>query len=84
MKIILSFLLILFYSLAFSQSGIVRGLITNALNNNPIEQAKVQVLDQQLGAISDENGVYEIRGIKPGVILLKLLFQGLKLFKSMK
>ena len=30
MKIILSFLLILFYSLAFSQSGIVRGLITNA------------------------------------------------------
>ena len=73
MKIILSFLLILFYSLAFSQSGIVRGLITNALNNKPIEQAKVQVLDQQLGAISDENGIYEISGIKPGVYSFKVV-----------
>jgi hypothetical protein len=81
MKIILSFLLILFYSLAFSQSGIVRGLITNALNNKPIEQAKVQVLDQQLGAISDENGVYEISGIKPGVYSFKVVVSGFKAFQ---
>ena len=81
MKIILSFLLILFYSLAFSQSGIVRGLITNALNNKPIEQAKVQVLDQQLGAISDENGIYEISGIKPGVYSFKVVVSGFKAFQ---
>ena len=81
MKIILSFLLLLFYSLAFSQSGIVRGLITNALNNKPIEQAKVQVLDQQLGAISDENGVYEISGIKPGVYSFKVVVSGFKAFQ---
>jgi hypothetical protein len=81
MKIILSFLLILFYSLAFSQSGIVRGLITNTLNNKPIEQAKIQVLDQQLGAISNENGIYEITGIKPGVYSFKVVVSGFKAFQ---
>ena len=81
MKIILSFLLILSYSLAFSQSGIVRGLITNALNNKPIEQAKIQVLDQQLGSISDENGIYEISGIKPGVYSFKVVVSGFKAFQ---
>lgn len=81
MKIILSLLLILFYSLAFSQSGIVRGLITNALNNKPIDQAKIQVIDQQLGAISNENGSYEITGIKPGVYSFKVVVSGYKAFQ---
>ena len=81
MKIILSFLLVLSYSLTFSQSGIVRGVVSNALNNKPIEQAKIQVVDQQLGAISNENGIYEISGIKPGVYSFKVVVSGFKAFQ---
>ena len=81
MKIILSFLLVLSYSLTFSQSGIVRGVVSNALNNIPIEQAKIQVVDQQLGAISNENGIYEISGIKPGVYSFKVVVSGFKAFQ---
>ena len=72
---------ILSFSITFSQSGIVRGSITNTLNNKPIEQAKVQVLDQQLGAISNENGIYEITGIKPGVYSFKVVVSGYKAFQ---
>ncbi len=81
MKFILLLCLIFPFSVTFSQSGIVRGLITNALNNKPIEQAKVQVLDQQLGAISNENGIYEITGIKPGVYSFKVVASGYKAFQ---
>ena len=81
MKNILSFLLILSYSFTFSQSGIVRGIVSNALNNKPIEQAKIQVVDQQLGAISNENGIYEISGIKPGVYSFKVVVSGFKAFQ---
>jgi hypothetical protein len=81
MKYILSLFLILSSMFSFSQSGIVRGLITNALNNKPIEQAKIQVLDQQIGAISDENGIYEISGIKPGVYSFKVAVSGFKAFQ---
>ena len=81
MKFNFTFCFSLFISITFSQSGIVRGVVSNALNNKPIEQAKIQVVDQQLGAISNENGIYEISGIKPGVYSFKVVVSGFKAFQ---
>ena len=81
MKFILSLLLTFIIATTFSQSGIVRGIVSNALNNKPIEQAKIQVLDQQLGAISNEDGSYEIKGLKPGVYSFKVVVSGYNAFQ---
>ncbi len=81
MKLILLFFFFFFIATTFSQSGIVRGIVSNALNNKPIEQAKIQVLDQQLGAISNEDGSYEIKGLKPGVYSFKVVVSGYNAFQ---
>lgn len=81
MKLILLFFFFFFIATTFSQSGIVRGIVSNALNNKPIEQAKIQVLEQQLGAISNEDGSYEIKGLKPGVYSFKVVVSGYNAFQ---
>ncbi|MBM3454878.1 MAG: TonB-dependent receptor [Bacteroidetes bacterium] len=78
MKYLLS--LPIFFALSFlnAQSGIVKGTISNATNNKPIEFAKIQVIDQQKGATSLDNGSYEISGLKPGVYSFKASASGFK------
>ena len=44
---------------SFSQNGIVKGLVLNSTNNQPIELAKVQIVDKQLGAVTNENGEFQ-------------------------
>lgn len=45
--------------------GIIRGKITNPVNNQPVGFANVLILGTELGAISDENGNYEIQNVPP-------------------
>ncbi|UZD21616.1 TonB-dependent receptor [Algoriphagus halophytocola] len=73
-------LLFLFHLLAFSgfAQGIIRGKITNPTNNEPVAFANVLVQDTELGAISDENGVYEITGVPPGLYNVRASFVGFK------
>ena len=63
--------------LAFSQ-GVIRGKITNPVNNQPVAFANVLVLNTELGAISDENGFYEITDVPPGLYNLRASFVGFK------
>ncbi|MEP2297959.1 carboxypeptidase-like regulatory domain-containing protein, partial [Algoriphagus sp.] len=51
---------------AFSQ-GIIRGKITNPVNNQPVAFANVLVLGTELGAVSNENGLYEINNVPTGL-----------------
>ena len=60
----------------FSQNSLVKGKVTNSLNNEPIQFAKIVAIDQQKGAISDENGFYEISGLNPGVYSFKATVAG--------
>ncbi|MEN9302316.1 MAG: hypothetical protein RL264_745 [Bacteroidota bacterium] len=62
----------------FAQSGIVRGKVTNAANNQAIPFAKIQIIDQQKGALSGDDGSYEITGIKPGIYTFKVTSSGFK------
>ncbi|MFC5626546.1 TonB-dependent receptor [Algoriphagus winogradskyi] len=76
-----SFLLVLslfsISTIALSQ-GIIRGKITNPVNNEPVAFANVLVLNTELGAISDENGLYEISNVPPGLYNVRASFVGFK------
>lgn len=70
--------LLLFISIfAFSQ-GIIRGKITNPVNGQPVAFANVLVLETELGAISDEDGFYEITDVPAGLYNVRASFVGYK------
>ena len=73
---IVSFLFLISY--VQSQVGIVRGKVVNASSNEGLPLVKIQLLDQQIGAISSEDGSYEINGISPGVYSFKASSPGFK------
>jgi hypothetical protein len=62
---------------AFSQ-GIIRGKVFNPVNNEPVAFANILVLNTDLGAISDENGFYEITNVPPGLYNVRASFVGYK------
>lgn len=62
---------------AFSQ-GIIRGQIVNPVNNQAVPFANVLVLETELGAISDEEGNYEIVNVPPGLYNVRASFVGFK------
>lgn len=80
-KLMRLFLLIVFFFssllVAFSQ-GIIRGKVINKVNNQPIAFANVIVLNTESGAISDENGTYEITNVPAGLYNVRASFVGYK------
>ncbi|MBK6483456.1 MAG: TonB-dependent receptor [Chitinophagaceae bacterium] len=53
--------------LAFAQSGIIRGKVFDAFNNQPIEFATIVVQNTNSGAGTDAEGNYLVEGLKPGL-----------------
>ncbi len=79
MKFSLLVLSILFLPFTFlAQSGLIKGRVYNNLNNKPVPDAKVLVIDQAKGAITLEDGTFEISGLKPGVYSIKATSVGFK------
>ena len=74
--LIVSFLFLISY--VQSQVGIVRGKVVSASSNVGLPLVKIQLLDQQIGAISSEDGSYEMKGIAPGVYSFKASSPGFK------
>ncbi len=76
------FAIILFsFALSISQvfsQGIIRGKISNPVNNEPVPFANVLILNTDFGAVSDENGLYEIKDIPPGLYNVRASFVGYK------
>jgi outer membrane receptor for ferrienterochelin and colicin len=71
--------LLLFCSLtASAQNASIRGLVTNAINNEPILFANVFLLNTDIGTTTDENGQYEITGLVPGLYNLRVSYVGFK------
>ncbi|MCF8409102.1 MAG: TonB-dependent receptor [Crocinitomicaceae bacterium] len=63
---------------AFNQTGVVKGKVVQAVNGLPIELAKVQIIDQQKGTLTNENGDFELTGLAPGVYSFKAVASGFK------
>lgn len=70
-----AFTLMSFSTLA---QGIIRGKITNPVNNQPVGFANVLILGTELGTISDENGNYEVQNVPPGLYNVRASFVGYK------
>ncbi|WP_026956045.1 TonB-dependent receptor [Algoriphagus vanfongensis] len=75
-----SLLVILLFLGSFSgyAQGVLKGKITNPINNEPVAFANILILDTELGAISDENGAYEITNIPAGLYNVRASFVGFK------
>jgi len=74
---LLTLILLIFSLNAFSQ-GSISGRIFNPVNNDPVPFANVLVLQTELGAISDEDGFYEIKNVPPGLYNVRASFVGYK------
>ena len=78
MKFFYTLFFLLIALTSFSQNGLVRGHVYNAANNEAIALVKITIIDQQKGAITKEDGSYEIVGIAPGIYSFKATCPGFK------
>ncbi|GAA0877332.1 TonB-dependent receptor [Algoriphagus jejuensis] len=74
------FLAFAFFLLSFQalSQGIIRGNVVNPINNEPVAFANILILNTELGAISDEEGRYEITDVPPGLYNVRASFVGYK------
>lgn len=73
----------LFQGSAISQdNGIIRGRVFDKINNEPIPFANVVVWSTTFGTTTDIDGNFEIKGLKPGYIELRVSSVGFKTFVS--
>ncbi len=61
-----------------AQTGVIKGRVSNKLNNETLPSATVQVVGTTQGAQTDENGDYEITGLEPKLYNIKVSFVGFK------
>lgn len=71
----LAFLLLLGGGL-FAQGGIIKGKVTDAINNEPIAFANILVLGSDKGMTTDIDGNYEIGGLEPGLYDIRATYVG--------
>ena len=65
-------------SLVSMGQGLIRGKITNPINNQPVPFANVLLLNTELGAITNEEGYYEISNIPAGLYNVRASYVGYK------
>jgi hypothetical protein len=76
-KILFTCLLLCSWLTVFSQTGIIKGSLVDATNNEPILFANILVLDTDIGTTTDENGNFKIE-VKPGVYNIRFSYVGYK------
>jgi len=81
-SVALSFLWVILFSFASinmdAQTGIIKGTVVEAANNEPIPFATVSIPETTIGVTTDIDGNYLIEGLEPGVYDLNASFLGLK------
>ena len=73
---ILTFSVLFFSTMAFSQNGRVSGKITDSNNNEPIAFANILVEGTDLGTTTDLDGNFSLTELDPGFINLKVTYIG--------
>lgn len=59
-----------------AQNGIIKGRVSNKINRAPIAFANVLVEGTDKGAVTDDDGLYEITGLAPGLYNVRVSFIG--------
>ncbi|WP_103867406.1 TonB-dependent receptor [Aquimarina sp. I32.4] len=77
MKHQLSILLLMLSSLAFSQNGIINGIITDN-TQTPLIGVNVSIKNTSIGTQSNENGIFEINSVESGDYMLSISYLGFK------
>lgn len=75
MKFVLPLLLLISFSLQ-AQNGIVKGKITDASSNAPIEFATVELEGKGIGTITEQDGSFEISNLSADLYTVKVSFLG--------
>ncbi len=61
---------------ALAQSGVIKGKVTDAINNEPIPFANILALGTDKGTATDVDGNYEISGLVPGLYDIRATYVG--------
>ncbi len=64
------------------QNGIIKGVVTEASNNQPIPFASVFIEGTTIGVTTDIDGNYEINGLEPNVYDVSASYLGFKTLKK--
>lgn len=72
---------LLFFLLSFplfiqAQTGIIRGQVSNSINNDPIPFANILVVGTDVGTTTDIDGNYKITGLEPKLYDIRVSFVG--------
>jgi len=62
--------------IAFAQSASLSGRITDSESGDPLPTANVIVLEQNISAASDVDGMYEVEGLNAGSATIRISFVG--------
>ena len=77
MKVLQLIILFLFLTAQFfGQTSVIKGKVTDKINNEPIPFANIYLEQTQTGVASDFDGFYELRNINPGQYNLTISFVG--------
>lgn len=80
MKFIINVFILLVISApsVFAQNGILKGLVLNEINNQPVEYATVGLEGTSMGGVTNEEGYFEITSIEPGLYNIQISCIGYK------
>jgi hypothetical protein len=76
--LLLLFSLGLFMGKSYAQKGVIKGQVIDASNNEVIIGANVGIPDLGMGAVTDFEGNFEIKGLEPGLYTVTASFLGYK------
>ncbi len=71
-------LLVLAANQVIAQSGIIKGLVFNKLNNQAVPFANIRIQGTSTGVAANENGLFELTGLTPGLYNLEASAIGFK------
>ena len=77
-RVFIAFLTIITPLSMSAQTGVIKGRISNKLNNETLPSATIQVVGTTQGAQSDANGDYQITDLEPRLYNIKVSFVGFK------
>lgn len=75
---LIGFVIVFSFLKGYSQSGIIKGKVAEAINNESIPFANVIIEGTTIGATSDMEGNYRIENLKPGLYNITCSYVGFK------